>query len=507
MEDNILNWTPNAVASFVQTVAAEARAPCERKPLFRPLPPAPDFPINALGPLHDVALAVQWRTQAPFAIAAQSVLAAATLAVQAHRDVVLPGGGRKPLTAIFISVADSGERKSSVDRIALAAVYSVEEEWRNSSGVEMQTYINCKEAWETVREKAKRANKSDITALQAALLALGPMPKPPPHPMLLVADPTPEALTQHLKDGRPIAGVFTAEGGLLIGGAAFNDESRMRTAALLNTLWDGEAIRRLRVGTGPAYLPGKRCSAHIMLQHVVAQRLLGDAMLDGIGLTARMLIVAPDSTAGTRFYRDVPDWVPGVLSAYGQRLKVSLLKSPVMRGDMPDALDPPPLLLDAAAALMWVAFHDQCEAAIAVNGPLSTIRPFAAKMAEHAGRLAAVLTVYNDPDAMTVSEAAMRCGIDLANYYACEMLRLHGGASVTPELRSAQSLLTWWQSQSNPTLHLSAIYQRGPASLRDAKTARKIVGVLHDHGWVERLEPGAIVDGSPRKEAWRLTYE
>jgi hypothetical protein len=411
------------------------------------------------------------------------------------------------LTAIFISVADSGERKSSVDRIALAAVYSVEEEWRNSSGAEMQTYINCKEAWETVRERVKRANKGDVTALQGALAALGPMPKPPPHPMLLVADPTPEALTQHLKDGRPIAGVFTAEGGLLIGGAAFNDESRMRTAALLNTLWDGEAIRRLRVGTGPAYLPGKRCSAHIMLQHVVAQRLLGDAMLDGIGLTARMLIVAPDSTAGTRFYKDVPDWVPVVLSAYGQRLKVSLLKSPVTRADMPDALDPSPLLLDAAAASIWVAFHDQCEAAIAANGPLSTIRPFAAKMAEHAGRLAAVLTVYNDPDAMTVSEAAMRCGIDLANYYACEMLRLHGGASVTPELRSAQSLLTWWQAQSSPTLHLAAIYQRGPASLRDAKAARKAVEVLDHHGWIERLEPGAVIDGAPRKEAWRLAND
>jgi hypothetical protein len=56
--------------------------------------------------------------------------------------------------------------------------------------------------------------------------------------MLLVADPTPEALVLHLADSRPWAGVFTAEGGILLGGSAFNDESRMRTGALLNTLWD-----------------------------------------------------------------------------------------------------------------------------------------------------------------------------------------------------------------------------------------------------------------------------
>ena len=102
----------------------------------------------------------------------------------------------------------------------------------------------------------------------------------------------------HLDGGRPMAGVFTAEGGLLMGGAAFNDESRMRTAALFNVLWDGEPIRRRRVVTGATFLPGRRCSAHLMLQPVVADRLFGHHELDGIGLTARILLVAPDTTAG-----------------------------------------------------------------------------------------------------------------------------------------------------------------------------------------------------------------
>jgi len=69
--------------------------------------------------------------------------------------------------------------------------------------------------------------------------------------MLLVADPTPEALVMHLGDGgRPWAGLFASAGGLLLGGAAFAERGRMRTCSLLNLLWDGEPIRRRRIGTG-----------------------------------------------------------------------------------------------------------------------------------------------------------------------------------------------------------------------------------------------------------------
>ena len=41
-----------------------------------------------------------------------------------------------------------------------------------------------------------------------------------------------------------------------MGGHAFNDEKAMATGALLNTLWDGNPIRRIRVLTGHAFLPG-----------------------------------------------------------------------------------------------------------------------------------------------------------------------------------------------------------------------------------------------------------
>lgn len=259
---------------LLDAVAEHGEIP-EKRPLFRELPPPPTFPVDALGPLKNAALAIQSKTQAPIEICAQSVLAVATLAVQAHIDVELPGGGTKPVVNMFISIAESGERKTSVDKIALASVRDMESEWNRGQKLATAEFENHLVAWKTARAGVKKGSAADMVA---ALSQIGLEPEAPPHPMLICSDVTPEALVLHLEKGRPMAGLFTAEGGILIGGAAFADESRMRTAALLNSLWDGEPIRRQRVGTGTTFLPGRRCCAHIMMQQVVADRLLGDSM-------------------------------------------------------------------------------------------------------------------------------------------------------------------------------------------------------------------------------------
>jgi hypothetical protein len=504
MDANPANPAFQDAQSFARTVAAEIKAPQEKRPLCRELPPPQPFPIDAMGPLKDVALAIHHATQAPLSMCAHSVLAAVTIACQGQRDVQLPGGGRKPLTGLFISIAESGERKSTVDRLAVAGIRRVEDQWRAAWESERAQYCNAKAAWDSARTDALRKVKGDMQARLSALNAIGIEPKVPPHPMMLIADPTPEALIMHLADGRAIAGLFTDEGGQLLGGAAFNDESRMRTAALLNILWDGAPIRRLRRSTGTTFLPGRRCSAHIMLQPIVADTLLGDSMADGIGLLARMLIVAPESTAGKRLFKEASRESEAALSAYHDRLAFLLLRPPVYQTDSPDALDPPVMQLNDDARAAWIAFYNDCEQAIAPEGPLAPIRAFAAKLAEHAGRLAAVLNLYHAPDAMNVQLAAMQCGIQLARFYANEMLRLHGSASVAPELRMAQILLRWWQLQPETMQYLAKLYQFGPNGLREAAKARAAVKILEDHGWIERLPPGIELDGKPRKEAWRL---
>ncbi len=478
-----------------------AEAVREKRPLYRTLPPALPWPLDALGPLRDAAMGVHLLTQAPMALCAQSVLAAAALAVQAHHDVILPGGGRKPLTQLFVSIAESGERKSSVDAAALRPVYEAEKRLAAAHKEELARFAAEHAAWKKHKEHLETTFKKNRAELAAALRSMAPEPKAPPHPMLLVADPTPEALVMHL-DGRPSAGLFTAEGGLLVGGHAFNDESRMRTGALLNILWDGASIRRVRVLAGKAFLPGRRCSAHVMVQPVAADRLLGDDMLDGLGMLARMLLVAPDSTAGTRLFHDRLAEAKALLAPYNARLTALLDTPPRLAPETDAELDPEPMDCAAEARALWIAFHDFAEGAIAEGGAWRPIRAWGAKAAEHAGRLAAVLAAYAGADRVTGE--AMANGITLAQHYAAEMLRLKGGAAVTPELREARRLLDWWQVRPDPRAHLAEIYQRGPGSLRTAARARAACEVLVEHGWLRELRAGTVLDDAPRKAAWEL---
>jgi hypothetical protein len=402
-----------------------------------------------------------------------------------------------------VSVLDSGERKSSVDRLAVRAAHTVEAEFRSGADAERAQYTDGKELWDHLRSQAKKAHKSDRSALADAFRAIGPEPKPPAHPMLLVADPTPEALAMHLA-ARPWGGLFTAEGGLFLGGSAMNDDSRMRTAALLNTLWDGDPIRRLRVTTGACYLPGRRCSAHIMVQPAIAPKLFADDMLAGIGTLARTLLVAPEGTAGIRLFREAPASAMPALNEYDGRLLQWMRQPPPAKGDDPTVLDPVPLVLDPEARAMWIAFHDEAEAGQRPEAELRPIRAFASKMAEHAGRLAAVLTAYADPEAPVVGAEAMAGGIELVTHYASELLRLQGAANVAPDLALADRLLTWWQARPDPRCHLAVIYQRGLNAIREAATARRVVAVLLEHGWITQLPPGTVLEGKPRSEAWAL---
>ncbi len=88
------------------------------EPLRAPLPPAEHYPVEALGNvLGGAARALHESIKAPLALCAQSVLAAASLAAQAHYDVRLPWGQRRPLSLFLLTVGESGERKSAVDDV------------------------------------------------------------------------------------------------------------------------------------------------------------------------------------------------------------------------------------------------------------------------------------------------------------------------------------------------------------------------------------------------------
>ena len=120
---------------------------------MREMPPPDPFPIQALsGILADAAIGIQDRTRAPIAICGQSVMAAATLAVQGHANARLPTGQLRPLSNFYATVAVTGERKSAADAEALWPIRKREEVLRERYGPARQDYENAKEAWDCARK-------------------------------------------------------------------------------------------------------------------------------------------------------------------------------------------------------------------------------------------------------------------------------------------------------------------------------------------------------------------
>jgi hypothetical protein len=232
-------------------------------PLVGQMDEGSPFPMDALLSLGDAARAVHGRTQAPVAMCAQAVLAACTLAVMPHFDVVMPRTGRRPLTNFFLTIVGSGQRKSAVDEVALAPVRKMQQQWRGEYDAALAAHKRAAFAHRVATEEARSAAKGDPAALKARLERLGDEPKPPLSYLLLVRDPTMEGLIAHMQRGRPWAGLFCDEGGVFLGGVSFIPENIRKTAGHLNDLWGLSEITQTRVSTGTVHLPPAGASRSI----------------------------------------------------------------------------------------------------------------------------------------------------------------------------------------------------------------------------------------------------
>jgi hypothetical protein len=282
---------------------ASPQSDCEARqepprPLMRMMPAAEPFPVGSLGSLlGDAARAINDRVRAPLAICANSVLATATLATQAHADVILPIGTdrQKPISAYFVTIAETGERKTECDFQAMWPVHQRERQLRDEYDAKRELYLNDKLAWDKARDGAVKQGKENRAAIKAALDKTGPPPMLPLEPMLTSTEPTWEGLCKQFVTHHPGLGIFTSEGGQFIGGHGMKDENKLRTATGLSGLWDGEPVRRVRAGDGATILPGRRLSGHIMAQPEVSSILFNDTLLRGQGLLSRLLVVQPES--------------------------------------------------------------------------------------------------------------------------------------------------------------------------------------------------------------------
>lgn len=476
----------------------------EPLPLRRELPPSAPFPTAALGDLlGGVAQQLNETIQAPSGLCAQSVLAATNLAVQGHANVEIDGRVR-PLSENFVTIGESGERKSAVDSEALFPIRLHQRTLRNQYELDLERYRNAKDTYDAKRSNIlKETKKHSRSEMQQELEMLGPPPTPLIYPMIVMEEPTFEGLIKQLAIGHPSIGLFSDEGGLFLGGHGMKDENQLKTIAGLSKLWDGGEISRVRAGEGATMMYGKRLATHLMMQPHVAATLFNSSLLRSQGFLARYLITSPQSTIGNRPYKTQDlSKIPEVLK-YRERLS-SILKHPLpVDENQPNELKPRNITLTSEGRKMWINLHDDIEKQLRLGGKFHEISGFGSKAAEHALRIAGTLTLLENIDAREISFLSINCSEVLIKYYLEEALRISQGLLVSPEITQAETLLTWLNSLPDLFIHLAKIYQRGPASLREARTARSALAILEEHGWVLK-QPPMDLDGNRRKDVWAI---
>lgn len=486
------------------------------RPLRRPAGMPAPYPVDALGPI--IGPAVVGATdvvQLPEVIAAHSALAAAALAVQGHADIELAHGEINPVSLFLLSVAHSGDRKSSADKLLSQGQAARETELQEAYAGLVSEYANDKDAYDTARSSAKSGKLKGRDEIASALKAVGDEPARPRFPSFTADDPTVEGIHKYLATGQPSLGVFSDEGAQFTGGFGMAKENAAKTAASLSNLWDGKTIKRMRAGEGFSVLRGRRVSMHLMIQPNAASAWLSNEQIKGQGLFGRILLAAPSSLAGARFHKDPhPQSHADIERFNSQTLKIFRHPLPYV-DEVAGELRPRLLRLSAPAKAALIAYSDAIEKERGPSGRYAPIREFANKVVSHVARLSAVLALFDDINVPEISALHLEKGVRLVEWYLEEMLRVNNAGHVSPEIAEAEKLLSWLHEQwpvlsttgdQGRLVSLPDIYQLGPYSIRDAAQAREVCETLVQHGWLRKIKDGGKhrIHGSLRSEVYSV---
>jgi hypothetical protein len=431
------------------------------KKTYRPFP-TDCFPDQ----LRDVLFEVQLAYQCPIELPVSSVLTAISHACQ-HAINVKHGGIVSPATLYLSLIAESGERKTTVDSVVTKANRLHETRLKDATANKGVNYEASHAIWtaqykgilarirQAIREGAD-ANyyKEELT------IHLGKKPTPTNPPRIIYNDTNMEALLEGLHQSWASALLISAEGATVFGGQA------MRGMDKLNVLWDGGDISKDRLGVSFT-VHDARLTSSIMIQekpflHFMEKR---GKMARGIGYLARNLVAYPPSTQGTRFIYGSNTSPKPHLALFHERIS-EILSTDNGKSQFKE------LEMSPEAYACWMDFYNRTEAELLDGRYLADVRDFGSKIAENAARIAALFHHYLGRD-QYIQIDCVKNACEIAHWYACEFKDLFGKSQIPPEQIDAQMLEEWlwtlFRKQNNITpVPKQRIRTYGPNQLRNA---------------------------------------
>lgn len=404
------------------------------------------YPIESLP--HDIQKAVNEVfkfVKAPISLVACSALSAISCVVQPYVNIKRAEKLESPSSLFMLVIADSGERKSTVDNFFTQTLRDFQNEQAESAKSDINQYEAELSAWSAQRDgilaEIKKAAGTGDSAdhLKLNLTEIqNNKPEPPKVLKLLLGDETPEKLASRLANEWPSSGVISSEAGVVFGSHGMGKDSIMRNLSLYNILWDGGTLEIGRKTTESFSVCGARLTMGLQIQETTLRKFFDQSgdLARGTGFLARFLIAWPESTQGTRMFEEAPkDWPS--LTAFNRRIREILeYKVPIHDGK----LQPRTLELSAKAKKAWIDFHDSIEVKLSRGDELYDVRDVASKAADNAARLAALFHVVKNGIDGQVDLESFESANRIVAWHLHESRRFFGELALPVELADAARL-------------------------------------------------------------------
>ena len=445
------------------------------------------YPINALpSGISDAVREVLDFVQCPPALAACSALSALSLAAQHLANVRRAEGLISPVSLYTLAVAESGERKTSVDKHFTSAISIWESIQSELASSDIKRYRVEHDSWtmryEGLKQKIKETSKGlkstdSLTTQLHELKAAEPIPVRVPR--LIYGDSTLEQLGYSLAKCWPSGGVLSSEAGIVFGGSGMTGDSAMRNMALLNVLWEG-GTHTIDRRTSESYkVEGARLTMGLAVQSDTVRAFFDNSkqLARGTGFAARFLIAWPDSTQGTRLFKEPPKSFPK-LSAFNQRINQLLDKIPMLTDS--GGIEPKTLDFTIEAKAHWIDFHNQVEMELRAGGDMVDARDVASKAADNVARLAALFHLYEWRSEGQINLMLVKAATVIVTWHLYEAKRFLHQIATPQHINNAIKLDAYILKYclENKTHYVSKNYIRQRGSIRDKKALDDAISEL-----------------------------
>lgn len=443
------------------------------------------FPLHCVPEIiRNAITGVASKTKAPLPLIFASAMAPVSLICQGLIDISPAENLTFPVSCNFCTVAESGERKSTVDKLFMVSIHDYERRARLRYERELREYHLELDTWKAELSGLKNALKKNVRKNQSTedikkriKIHWEDEPQIPTQLQLVASDITPAALQYLLYTGGGALLLHAAEGDIILGGQA------IQNLGLLNDMWDGAPFTVSRRQSESFTVTGARLSASLMVQDAVLQKYFrrSQEQARGSGFLARFFFSRPESTIGSRTGPVLENY-QDLLTPYHQSLR-QLLEEYVQKTLKKEPEQRKVLTFTPEAEIRWRDICGYFEQEMAEGGEYYCLRDFASKESNKVARLAALFHYING-DEGGIPEDTLLNAQRVSEWYLHQALSLFGGEPQQPQyIQDAELLWAWLHERfldnNGQALTRSWVSPRVPNKLRQPGRLEPALQHLH----------------------------